>query len=448
MSKLRTVVSLSVYPFLLSLPIAAATCESLASLKLPNTSLAAETVAAGTFMPPGELPGPADLAVYKTLPAFCRVQGTIRPSADSHIEFEVWLPSAGWNGKYMGTGNYDLAGYINYAHEAPLGNNPGLAYLRAGYATSSTDTGHRITGPDSQWAMGHPEKIVDWGYRGIHETAEKSKAIISAFYGNAPKHSYFSGCSNGGRQGLMETQRFPADYDGIISGAPAISITHLSAALWTNAQSIEADPARKIRPQKFPAVQSAILAACDSLDGLKDGLIDDPRKCHFDPAALLCQGPETDACLTQPQIEVLKKLYGGTRTSTGELIYPGNLPGADWRFWFAMPARILKNRGAYLIYQNPDWDYHSFNVDSEVKIADGTIGPIVNATNPNLTVFQKPRRKADSLPGLGRSQRGSRRHAQLLREGCGGNRPERRRRFHPALSGPRHVALWRRSRTQ
>ncbi|HYL78496.1 MAG TPA: tannase/feruloyl esterase family alpha/beta hydrolase [Bryobacteraceae bacterium] len=358
-------------------------------LKLPNTSItAAQVVAAGKFLPPGEAPSPADLAIYKTLPTFCRVQGTIRPTTDSNIEFEVWLPVAGWNGKYMGTGNYDSAGYINYPFESPLGNSPGLAYLLAGYATSSTDTGHKLSGPDSQWAMGHPEKIVDWGYRGIHQTAEKSKAIIHAFYGGGPKHSYFSGCSNGGRQGLMEAQRFPSDYDGIIAGAPAISITHLVAALWMNARAIEADPANKIPPAKVPAVQSAMLAACDTLDGLKDGLIDDPRECHFDPAALLCREAESDACLTQPQVEILRKIYAGIRTSKGELIYPGNLPGADFQFWFGLPKVVLKNRGAYLIFQNQDWDYHSFNVDRDVKIADETVGEKVNARDPNLTAFK------------------------------------------------------------
>src|SRR5262249_5840101 len=158
---------------------------------------------------------------------FCRVQGVMQPSRDSHIEFEVWLPASGWNGKYLGAGNGGFAGSISYA-TAPGSNVPGMANaVLAGYATSSTDTGHRAGGVDAQWALGHPEKIVDYGYRAIHETAETSKAIIQAFYGGAAKHSYFSSCSNGGRQALMEAQRYPADYDGIIAGAPAYPFTHV-----------------------------------------------------------------------------------------------------------------------------------------------------------------------------------------------------------------------------
>jgi hypothetical protein len=266
-------------------------------LKLANTNItAAQVVAAGAFTPPGAPSpnGPA-LAAYKALPAFCRVQGVIQPSSDSHIEFEVWLPASGWNGRYLGVGNQGFAGSINYFNAigpsgAASNADPGLAdALATGYAASSTDTGHKGGSIDGKWALGHPEKIVDFGYRAVHETAERSKAIIRAFYGEAPKHSYFSSCSNGGKEALMEAQRFPADYDGIIAGAPANSETHIFVGATLIAQAIEADPAAYIPAAKLASIESAVLATCDTLDGLKDGVIDDRRKCHFEPGTLLCK---------------------------------------------------------------------------------------------------------------------------------------------------------------
>jgi feruloyl esterase len=201
---------------LIGVPVVAATCESLASLKLTNTTFtAAQVVEAGAFAPPGAPPpnGPA-LAAYKALPAFCRVQGVIQPSSDSHIEFEVWLPASGWNGKYLGVGNGGFAGSINYFQAilpsgAASNANPGLAdAIATGYAASSTDTGHK--GIDAKWALGHPEEIVDFGDRAVHETAERSRAIIRAFYGEAPKHSYFNSCSNGGAGGPDGSPKVPS----------------------------------------------------------------------------------------------------------------------------------------------------------------------------------------------------------------------------------------------
>ena len=185
------------------------------------------------------------------------------------------------------------------------------------YATAGTDTGHRAGGTDAAWALDHPEKIADFGYRAIHETAVKAKAILHAFYGEAPKRSYFSSCSNGGRQALMEAQRYPEDYDGIIAGAPANYWTHLLAnAAWDNL-ALLGDKNSYIPPKKLPAIQAAALAACDALDGVKDGVIEDPPRCHFDPSVLLCQGAESDACLTAPQVAALKKLYAGGSNSHG-----------------------------------------------------------------------------------------------------------------------------------
>jgi feruloyl esterase len=269
-----------------------------------------------------------------------------------------------------------------------------------GYASSSTDTGHQGGVTDARWALGHVEKIVDFGYRAVHETADKSKTIVRAFYGSPAAHSYFSSCSNGGRQGLMEAQRYPEDYDGIISGAPAGSFTHITAGFTLNLQALNTDPASYIPPSKYPAIEAAVVAACDARDGVKDGVIDDPTKCDFKPATLACQGAESAACLTSPQVAALEKIYAGTRNSHGELIYPGYQPGgqsgpAGWGLWIsaAKPEASLQYQfatqgGANLIFQNAAWDYRKFNIDHDVKIADDTMGQRINAVDPNLKRFK------------------------------------------------------------
>jgi hypothetical protein len=196
----------------------AAPCESLAGLALPNTTITvAQTIAAGKFVLPADSPDsdPSFFTAFEKLSAFCRVQGLIRPSSDSHVEFEVWLPSARWNRKYMGAGNGGFGGSINYYRLAEAVN--------AGYVGSATDTGHRGTVNQTAWAVGHPEKVIDFSYRAVHETADTAKAIIRAFYAENPARSYFNSCSNGGRQGLVEAQRYAGDYDGILAGAPAFN---------------------------------------------------------------------------------------------------------------------------------------------------------------------------------------------------------------------------------
>src|SRR6202162_3337354 len=228
-----------------AIPAAAATCESLATLGRPNTMITtAESVTSGSFKPAA---GPA----MEKLPAFCRVAGVIKPASDSEIMFEVWMPSSGWNGKFYGVGNGGFAGSITF---------PGLASaLRRGFATAATDTGHEAGVTDAKWALGHHEKVVDFGYRAVHETAETAKAVIAAFYGDGPKKSYFSSCSNGGREALMEAQRYPADYDGIIAGAPANNWTHLiSSGAWES-QALVSDPANYIPASKLPAIEAEAL---------------------------------------------------------------------------------------------------------------------------------------------------------------------------------------------
>ena len=221
----------------------------------------AQTVAPGAFTSPTSLPaagarGGLTFVSAKDLPEFCRVAAVTKPSKDSEIKFEVWMPASNWNGKFMGLGNGAMAGSISYGSMA--------AALSRGYAASSTDTGHEGTGPDGSFALGHREKVIDYAYRAVHEMTVKAKFIIAAYYGRAPKFSYWSGCSTGGRQALVEAQRFPADYNGIVAGAPAINLTHMQAASVWKAQAIRKNPGGLVSPSKLLLLHNAVLAACDA----------------------------------------------------------------------------------------------------------------------------------------------------------------------------------------
>jgi hypothetical protein len=365
---------------------AASTCESLAGIKLANT-----TVSTAAAMPAGTFTGP-DGQTVRELPPFCRVAGAIKPAADSDIQFEVWMPASGWTGKFQGVGNGGFAGSISYAG---LG-----AAVKAGYAAASTDTGHKAGGTDAGWALDHPEKIIDFGYRAIHETTEKAKAIVAAFYGGGPKRSYFSSCSNGGRQALMEAQRYPADYDGIIAGAPANYWTHLLVTAIVDVRALMDDPASYIPASKIPAIEEAALAACDARDGVKDGVIDNPASCNFDPSVMLCKGAESDTCLTAPQITALKKLYAGPHDSKGKQIFPGYSAGGEsggggWPAWitgakpggslmYAFGTQFFKN----MVFDDAAWDFKTFNTDRDMKKADEKFAKILNSTDADLRKFR------------------------------------------------------------
>jgi len=317
----------------------------------------------------------------------------IKPSDDSDIQLEVWMPSSGWNGKFQGAGNGGFAGSINFG---------GLAdAVKHGYAAASTDTGHHAGVTDGNWALNHPEKMVDFGYRAIHEMTDKGKAIVQAFYGDAPRRSYFSSCSNGGRQALMEAQRYPTDYDGIIAGAPANYWTHLLTLAIMDSQALLANPDSFIPPAKVPAIEAATLEACDAQDGVKDGVIDNPAQCHFDPAKLLCQGADSNTCLTAPQVAALKRIYDGARDSKGNLVFPGYSPGGEtggggWGLWITGSAPTKSLMYAFgthffsnMMFNDANWDFKTFVLDRDMKVADEKLAPIFNATNPDLSAFKK-----------------------------------------------------------
>jgi hypothetical protein len=351
-------------------------CEQLTSLVLPN---AAVTLARA--YPAGEFAAtPTSRAVR--VPAFCRVAMTVRPTPDSDIKVEVWLPDGErWNGKLLGTDNGGFSGAINYAALARA--------ITLGYAATSTDTGH--SGDQMDFGIGHPEKIVDWAYRSIHEMTVVAKVVVEKATGRAPRRSYFSGCSTGGQQALSEAQRYPADYDGIVAGAPGNNRVNLIYGfLWSWLATHDAHGSPILPTAKLPALAKAAVAACDRIDGLEDGLISDPASCHFDPTVLACTTAESDQCLTPAQIEAVKKIYAGARTRSGHQLYPGWAPGSEsgWGTYIIdprEPVRVGLFRG--WLFQNPAWDPRSFDWDTDVAAVNAAY-PFLSAMSTDYSAFK------------------------------------------------------------
>jgi feruloyl esterase len=339
-----------------------------------TTVTTATTVSGGALtLPAGQSIGP--------LPEFCRVVGVSKPTADSHINFEVWLPVNGWNGKFLSSGEGGFVGVLNYTRGGLDGGLDEL--LRRGYATASTDTGHVNT--DEFWAIGHPERVADYAYRSKHLVTVAAKGLISAFYGKPPDKSYFNSCSNGGRQGLIELQRYPADYDGVVVGAPWAFQSRSSAGIVWSAQVLAA-PGASIPESKLPAIEAAALARCDKIDGLADGLIEDPRRCQFDPSELLCKAGDSNSCLTQPQVDAVKKLYAGpSNPRTGEKIFPGWTPGSEGGWKSVGTSALPRGYFGNLVFENKQWDFKSFDFDKDMATADAKIGRIANAISTDFS---------------------------------------------------------------
>ena len=361
-------------------------CANLAALTIPNVTIKSATlVGPGAFTPPGS-------QTSMTLPAFCRVEATARPTSDSDIKFEVWIPPAeAWNGKFEGVGNGGYSGAIGYAALATA--------LRRGYATASTDTGH--AGDDMKFGQGHPEKIADWAWRSVHVMTDAAKLIVRDHAGKLPDRAYFNGCSSGGHQALSEAQRFPDDYDGIIAGDPANNrIRQTFAFLWSWTATHTKDGLPIIPATKLSIITKAAIDACDGNDGLKDGVIDDPRRCHFDPARLLCKNGSDDAtCLTQAQVEAVKKVYDGVKSPrTGEQIFTGWPRGSEgfgesplqsWRAYVMDPPEPMRvGFFRYFLFHDPNWDWHTIDWDRDLAYAEQRL-PIMAAVEHDLTPFKK-----------------------------------------------------------
>ncbi len=365
-------------------------CKDLVNLQIPNTVItSAATETEGRFIPPR--PG----VPLGNLPEFCRVTATTKPA----IRFEVWLPLRVWNGKFQGVGNGGTAGSISYRSMAVA--------LRRGYAVVSTDTGH-VNAPvgngfDATWALGHPELVADFGYRGLHVATVNGKQIAQAFYGKAPAHSYYVGCSKGGQQGLMEAQRFPDDYDGLLVGDPANNWTrhYAGAHLWYSIATLK-DPESYIPASKVPLLANAVIAACDANDGIADGVLDDPRQCKFDPAVLTCKaGQPASSCFTTKQVKAIKDIWAGAHDSRGTLIYPGLLPGGEtgsggWVSWVTgnkpFAATHWKAASSFfkdMVFDDPSYNALNFNYDTDMKIALAKTSRSLDAVNPDLRPLQR-----------------------------------------------------------
>ncbi|HEY5619908.1 MAG TPA: tannase/feruloyl esterase family alpha/beta hydrolase [Vicinamibacterales bacterium] len=359
-------------------PSVNAACERLAMLALPASTITqAQAVPAGTFVPPGA----ADGAAFKSLPAFCRVAATLKPSSDSDIKIEVWMPLAGWNGKWQAVGNGAFNGNINYGAMR--------AALARGYATSSTDTGH--TGGGAEWALGHPEKVVDFGWRAVHEMADASKRIVASHYDRPPTFSYWNGCSAGGRQAMKAAQRFPADFDGIIAGSPGLDWTSRAAQAARVAKTLEShEDARLMQPQR-QLLHTAVVGACDALDGVKDGLIENPQRCSFDPAVLECKEGTSAACLTKAQVTTARMMYSSPINPKTKRVISGVAPGSELGWtdfgWSASARATGLDQFRFLVFSDPRWTIQQFNFDADVVRAEEADRDTINALDPNLKPF-------------------------------------------------------------
>ena len=357
---------------------AAAPCDRLTSMTVKNGSVtAAQIVAAGTFAPPaGRAGGRGGANPFAALGEFCRIAITLRPAAHSNITAELWLPSSGWNRKLQVVGNGGFAGTISYPAMATA--------LAAGYAAASTDTGH--TGPSSN-TFANEDVLVDFAYRAIHETTVAAKAAVNGFYGSAPRFSYFAGCSTGGRQALTAAQRYPDDFNGIVAGAPAShTSTQAFGQIWFS-QALS-DPAGALPREKLAIVHDAVLNACDGLDGARDGVLENPLACTFDPKLLVCKaGADPASCLTDAQANTVQKVYAGpSNPRTGKQIYVGLERGSE-SGWNPVPVGYAVDYFKYIVFKDSNWDPKALNYDAHVAQAATGGNLIFDATNPDLSAF-------------------------------------------------------------
>lgn len=357
-------------------------CAALAALRVEDTNLLSAAV----------------VPAKEGLPEYCRVLGFIRPATN----FEIRLPTQSWNGKFYMAGCGGFCGKLE--SDRPGSINAMNHGLHRNYAVSTMDGGHWGTiATDGHWAYHNRLAEIDFGYRAVTETARVTKTVIKAFYGTEQKKSYFNGCSNGGRMANMEASRYPNDFDGIISGAPALDFSGLVGTFFAWVVQANTDPNGKpiLSLSKVKLVQDAVLRACDAKDGLNDGIINDPRTCDFKPVSLRCQGPDSADCLTEDEVKVLDKWYGGTRNSRGELLYPGGVPfGSEpyWWLWLTgdgqgrgrlVPAFAVNYLGYLAFPEDPGDGYKvtQFDFDrdpSRLKV----MGEIYDATNPDLSQFK------------------------------------------------------------
>lgn len=359
----------------------AAPCDSLRSASTPHVLIgSAEVVPAGPFVQPGGgRAGGAPAAAAVPIPQHCRVKMVLKPTADSNINVELWMPTDNWNGKFMAVGNGGFAGSIQGYGEMQNA-------LRLGYATAGTDTGHSATdGPNGMFGLGHPEKIVDFSHRAVHEMTATSKKLIDAFYGRAAQFSYFKGCSTGGRQAVMAAQRYPEDFDGIIAGALANRHIHMHTAGVARNIHLARNPEQRLSAENAKLVNDLVMKTCDALH---EGFLNNPRECKVDFSKLACSGAESLNCLTGAQLKTVEMFYGGVKNSKGELIFSGQAMGNPIPALQGLSATgTVSDTVRIWGFQNPDYDWRTFDLDRDMPIIDKKVG-FVDAVDPDLSRFK------------------------------------------------------------
>lgn len=360
--------------------MAAGSCEALKDFKSPNLRITlAQTVTPNPSWPypPSVFNAAAGPNARVMGAPFCRVAGVI----ETEIAFEVWLPS-NWNGRFLGVGNGGLVGALNYPS---MGQG-----LAKGFAVASTDTGHKNVGDsffETEWMVGRPDRVINFGHRAQHLMAETSKRIVAAFYGRDARFSYFNGCSTGGRQAFMEVQKYPADYDGVLAGAPASNSMKLQTrGIWLDVLT-RGEPAGALNEARQKLLVGAALARCDAQDGVRDGVMD-PSRCDFDPAQLQCPVSETDSCLTAAQVKRARLLYGPLKSPKGMSLYPGNAYGAPISDG-GLPGAPATATPSILI-QAPEskWTVASFDPDRDLPVLERDHGVSMSAYDPDLSAFK------------------------------------------------------------
>jgi len=328
-----------------------------------------------------------------SIPAFCEVQATISPVAGSHIGAVYRLP-VNWNGKVLGIGGGGFAGNLTIGAAAEG--------LSRGYAIVQNDLGHESTAAlDPKFAITAPgkpnvEAIVDFGHRATHVATDVGKKLVTSYYGRAPQHSYWQGCSTGGRQGLAEIQRYPADYDGVIAGAPVYTPLVYSNAI-LRVQAFHKTPGSNLLPEHVPLIQKHVLAACDGKDGIADGIITDPRSCTWDPGELACKGAASADCLTQAQVETVRRVYAGVKTKDGKFAAMPLMRGGESDWVARMIGTKEQPRGlnsvlgapfmSYIVKSDPAYDLMTFDPERDMKALSSGLAAEVHQQNPDISAF-------------------------------------------------------------
>jgi feruloyl esterase len=355
-------------------------CADLTALSTSDEVIrVAQTVGPGTFAP--SVPTGMTQRALDVPHEFCRVVATLKPSADSDIAVEIWMPTRNWNGKFQAVGNGAFNGTINYAAM--------VTAIGRRYATASTDTGH--VGGGAAWALGHREKVIDFGWRAVHEMTVFSKRVIEAHYGKGARYAYWNGCSAGGRQGMQAAQRFPADYDGIIAGAPGLDWTARAAQALRIAALLEGSPDARLPAEARQLLHDAVISSCDAIDGVKDRLLENPMRCAYDPAGLECKASGQAGCLTSAQVATARAIYETPTNRFTRRPVPGLAHGSELGWtdlgWTASARATGLDQFRFIVFQDPNWAARRFDFETDLARAEKSDANTINALDPDLRPF-------------------------------------------------------------